>query len=594
MCGWLALCRYQKQQNMTSMVGGAIFFLILLSAASTTTASNDGGKKPNFLILLVDDLGMGDVGCFGNDTIRTPNIDKLASEGVKLNHNMVPAPTCTPSRAAMLTGRYPVRMGLASKGRPTMFGCNACTAGMPTSEITYAEVLKTQGYSTAYLGKWHLGLHSGEKDYAFLPTNQGFDYFYGMPLTNMNECADPPNGRSSVLNIWILFYKQWATLTLILYSFVFILRFFGLIATRGTRVLFVLMTVLSVVFYNYPNTGQRFLCVLMENHEVVEQPIRLENMTVRFTKQATSFLQQNQDRPFLLVMAYLKVHTALFTSKQFKGVSRHNQYGDNVEEMDWSVGQIVDTLDKLGLKENTFVYFTSDHGGHLEEIAIEKGREGEREGGWNGIYKGGKSQVWEGGVRVPTVARYPPLIPKNSEISVPTSSMDLLPTVAKLANSELPKDRIIDGTDITGLLSGKYTAPPHGFLFIYCGPWIHGVTIRRGDTTYKVVFTTPKWTKGTQGCFDTWLCACHDQYVDQHDPPLVFDLTHDPGEHRPLESNDGKTIVLVEMAREAVDKHNNTIIPVEDQFQVKKRALFRPWLQPCCNFPFCSCKENDE
>ncbi|XP_077997325.1 steryl-sulfatase-like [Glandiceps talaboti] len=577
------------------MFGRVVTVLLLLA---TFTLAVGGDKKPNFLIFLVDDLGMGDVGCFGNDTIRTPNIDKLASEGVKLNHNMVPAPTCTPSRGAMQTGRYPVRLGLASKwGGATMFGSNAGISGMQPSEITYAEVVKTKGYSTAYLGKWHLGIHSGYKDYAYLPTNQGYDYYYGVPFTNINECADPPNGRYSVLMIWPLpggFYALWGTITVTLYSSILLLRWLGI--RRGTLFLFIIATLFSAYLVGYPDRNRNKLCMLMKNNEIVEQPIRLENMTVRFTKQATSFLQQNQDRPFLLVMAYLKVHTALFTSKQFKGVSRHNQYGDNVEEMDWSVGQIVDTLDKLGLKENTFVYFTSDHGGHLEEISIEKGREGEREGGWNGIYKGGKSQVWEGGVRVPTVARYPPLIPKNSEISVPTSSMDLLPTVAKLANSELPKDRIIDGTDITGVLSGKDKTPPHDFLFIYCGPWIHGVTFRPDNKqiTYKVIFTTPRWTPGTQACFNTWLCGCDSGHVDHHDPPLVYDLTNDPGEHRPLKSTDSKSQELINKARDAVKEHEKTVEPVEDQFDLISFGLPRPWLQPCCNWPHCICQEDDE
>ncbi|XP_070532086.1 steryl-sulfatase-like isoform X2 [Ptychodera flava] len=588
----MSACMHIKTMKLASCTT-ALFLLTVLVLAKDDVSTT---KKPNFLIFLVDDLGMGDVGCFGNDTIRTPNIDRLASEGVKLTHNMVPAPTCTPSRAALLTGRYPIRAGLASKTVNTMFGCNACTGGMPPYEITFAEVLKEAGYETAYLGKWHLGIHSSYQDYAYLPNNQGFDYYYGMPFTKINECADPPNGRSSVMQLMriskLIYY--WATLTVVLYSFVFVSKWFNIVGFRGSLIMFVSVTLFSYLLLKYPESSQRFLCILMKNHEVVEQPIRLENMTVRFTNQATSFIRENKEKPFLLMMAYVKVHTALFTSKQFAGVSRHGQYGDNVEEMDWSVGKILDALDQNGLKDNTFVYFTSDHGGHIEEVAVEKGREGEREGGWNGIYKGGKSQVWEGGVRVPTVARYPPSIPSNTVISVPTSTMDILPTIAKIAGAKVPDDRIIDGREMTGMLFGKDKIAVHDFFFIYCGPWIHGVTFRPDEEgiVYKVIFTTPKWTQGTQACFHTWLCQCKGRFVDQHDPPLVFDLTNDPGEHHPLKLT-GETKALIQKAKAARDRHEKAVEPVTDQFSLYRSVLFRPWLQPCCNFPYCSCKEDN-
>ncbi|XP_002735770.1 steryl-sulfatase-like [Saccoglossus kowalevskii] len=575
------------------MIVSGLLVLIL----SVLVSADDVTHKPNFVIIMVDDLGIGDVGCFGNDTIRTPNIDRLAAEGVKLNHNMVPAPTCTPSRAAFLTGRYPIRMGLASRLAGTMFGYNSAIGGMPSSEITFAELLKEAGYTTAVLGKWHLGLHSFSfgRNFEFHPLNQGFDFFYGTPLTHMNECADIPNGRISLIKIWDNFYLHMTTLNVTLYTIIGLLRYFGKIGPGVFKLMLIFATIIAYLTYNIPHFSRRYVCVFLKNYETVEQPFRLQNMTLRLTKYATSFIEENKEGPFLLYLSFLKVHTALFTSKNFTGVSKHGQYGDNVEEMDWSVGRVLAKLDQLQLTKNTFVYFMSDHGGHVEEISIEPGREGEREGGWNGIYKGGKAQVWEGGVRVPTIARYPPLIPQGSEISVPTSSMDVTPTLASLAGVKIPRDVTIDGVDITKLLAGKDKAPPHEFLFIYCGAWIHGVTHRpkTGNVSYKVVFTSPKLTPGTEGCFNTWLCRCHGEHVDHHDPPLVYDLTHDPSERHPLDSTKNEIKEIISKVHHAVVQHEDTIEPVTEQFKLFNVLPLYPWLQPCCSFPFCSCIDED-
>ncbi|XP_002735773.1 steryl-sulfatase-like [Saccoglossus kowalevskii] len=550
--------------------------------------STETSQKPNVLIFMVDDLGIGDLGCYGNDTIRTPNIDLLASEGVKLTHNIVPTPICTPSRAAFLTGRYPIRSGL---GTSSAFICAGCSAGMPTQEVTIAEMLKDVGYATAILGKWHLGIHSEEQNNEFHPLNQGFDYFYGTPLTNLNECANPSNGRVSILND--KYYQTLSAYTAAFYTAVSLVQILGAIVGKPLKFIFVVGTIVILLFVIYPYMFPRFLCLLMKNYDVIEQPMQLENMTLRLTKQAQSFLTDNVDRPFLLYISYLKVHTALFTSKNFTGVSKHGQYGDNVEEMDWSVGKILGKIDELGLRNNTFVYFMSDHGGQLEETSVKPGRVGEREGGWNGIYKGGKGQVWEGGIRVPTIARYPTLIPAGSEISLLTSSMDFVPTVVALTGAQLPRDIIIDGVNILELVSGMTTAPPHEFLFMYCGVWIHGVTYRPkyGGSTFKVVYRTPNRTPGTEGCL--WLCRCSEEHVTKHDPPLVFDLTNDPGEKRPLEITDDVRDII-ERTREAIENHNKTIVPVEPQFTFYKTVIWSPFRQPCCNFPLCSCQEVDE
>uniref|UniRef100_A0ABM0MX51 Steryl-sulfatase-like n=1 Tax=Saccoglossus kowalevskii TaxID=10224 RepID=A0ABM0MX51_SACKO len=359
---------------------------------------------------------MGDVGCFGNDTIHTPNIDSIARQGVKFSHHVIPAPLCSPSRAAFITGRHPVRSGMLGYGRLRMVPFLAATAGLPPNETTFAEVLKDVGYKTGLVGKWHMGLHcENRQDFCHHPLKQGFDFYYGLPLTNLRDCGE--DATRSVITARIPQMTEILALSMVIVV-VTLVAFtkIGLIQRRG----FIFLLAVSFIIFATPVVLQKGLrrinCILMKNYDVVEQPVILENMTLRITQQSMQFLKSSQNEAFLLYVSFLKVHTALFSSSKFKGISKHGNYGDNVEEMDWSVGKILSTLEELGLKENTFVYLTSDNGGHLEEIASD----GQREGGHNGIYRGGKAQVWEGGLRVPTVAMYPGVIPPSTEVMQPT------------------------------------------------------------------------------------------------------------------------------------------------------------------------------
>ena len=235
------------------------------------------------------------------------------------------------------------------------------------------------------MGKWHLGLHqSSSSDFHFHPLKQGFHYFYGLPLTNLRTCEPgryliniiypglkPFNIIASAAVIGVTLYMLYLTGLLNKSSFIFLLILLLLISSAITGWLLIL---------------SRLTCIVLKNYEVVEQPTILENLTARFTDEAVNFIRTNKDSPFLLFMSFAKVHTALFTTKPFVNHSIHGRYGDNVEEMDWGVGQIMAAVEELGLKENTFVYFTSDNGPYIEEISDT----GEYHGGWNGIYKGGK------------------------------------------------------------------------------------------------------------------------------------------------------------------------------------------------------------
>lgn len=233
------------------------------------------------------------------------------------------------------------------------------------------------------VGKWHLGLnlHTSD-DYHFHPMRQGFQHFYGLPLTNLRECK----AGHFIFELIFPNFQRNFFYALILIGISGILCCLGGLLSKRSTISIILLSVLIYGSYVFALKLRRhFVCFLMRDYEVVEQPIIFENLTLRLTQDAIQFVENHQSKPFLLFMSYVKVHTSLFTSKKFEGHSVHGEYGDNVEEMDWSVGEIMNTLEKRGIKNDTFVYFTSDHGPHLEEISG-----GECHGGWNGIYKGGE------------------------------------------------------------------------------------------------------------------------------------------------------------------------------------------------------------
>ena len=562
----------------------SIFLLEIGNIVNVESASTD---RPNFVLLIADDLGIGDIGCFGNDTIKTPNIDSLASRGVKLNHNLAPASMCTPSRAATLTGRYAVRSGLVGgPGESRVIAKLAMSGGLPHNETTIAEILQESGYRTGLIGKWHLGLNcQSNHDSCHNPLNAGFHEYYGFPFTNVGgECTRPEDG-ARILKDFEKTSGQLilasVALGLALYLLGFISRKFALISVLVLGICFSIPTI--VLKMNLPKVN----CVLMRNFDIVEQPAIMENLTVRFTNEARSFIRRNKQESFLLIMSFVKVHTSLFTSPEFKGHSVHGNYGDNVEEMDWSVGEIVSSLKEQNLLENTMVYFTSDHGPHLEETTDT----GEYCGGWRGLFTGGKGQTWEGGIRVPTVVMWKDQLPEAITINEPTSTMDIFATMTNLAGGSLPKDRIVDSKNILPLLKREETVSPHEFMFHYCGSALHAVRYRprEGNVTWKSHFITPIWSTGKQECErEDIVCGCFGDDVVHHDPPLLYDITNDPYEHHQLDAKQHQDIIF--KMKEAMKEHKTGVKPVPSQLSYPNN-VWNPFLQPCCNFPYCSCVE---
>lgn len=365
---------------------------------------------PNIVLIYADDLGFGDLGCYGHPTIRTPNLDRLAAEGSRFTQFYSAAPLCSPSRAALLTGRYPARTGINHVLFPTS------TGGLPESETTIAELLRTRGYATQIVGKWHLG-HLPQ----YLPTRHGFDSYFGIPYSNDMSLRT------------IVVYHE-------------IDREFGRASSPK----------LIERYRNQPGIP------LMRDEEVIETEPDQTRLTARYTAEANAFIRKAAAarKPFFLYFAHTFPHVPLFASAGFRGRSRRGLYGDAVEELDWSVGQVVKTLAELKLDSNTLVLFSSDNGG-----AVNLGRHG----GSNGALREGKGTTWEGGVREPFIARWKGRIAPGQVRHEVASTLDIFPTLARLTGARPPANTVLDGADLAPLLWEGKTRPQPDLFYYHAG-----------------------------------------------------------------------------------------------------------------------------
>ncbi|MEM1108260.1 MAG: sulfatase [Planctomycetota bacterium] len=401
---------------------------LLLIALSFSAAAEPA--KPNVVVIFTDDLGYRDLGCFGAPDIRTPRIDEMAREGMKFTEFYVASSICSPSRAALLTGCYPERVGV-----DRVFFPNRGQGGLPPEQVTVAEVLRDAGYATAAVGKWHLG-----DEPEFLPTNQGFDLYYGIPYSN-----DMFPARSMAYAEDCLFREGVTPID--------IQRAFESEPTRKNP------------------RSMRNKVPLMRGEACIEFPADQATLTRRYTDETIRFIDESlaADRPFFVYLAHTMPHVPLFTTPEFKGKSRGGLYGDVIEELDHETGRILDHLRELGIDEKTLVVFTSDNGPWLTR--------GDRAGSALPFFEG-KFTRFEGGVRVPAVMWWPGTIPAGGTCTEPVMTIDLMPTITYLAGGTLP-DRPVDGQDILGLVTAQPDEKsPHEYLFF--GP--HAV--RWGDWKY--------------------------------------------------------------------------------------------------------------
>ena len=405
--------------RLTAVLGALLVLLSTPSIATTEEHNPREGYTPNIVILYTDDMGWGDLGVFGHPYIRTPSIDRLAREGQQWTDFYVPAPVCSPSRAALLTGRHPVRTGLYGVGTPVMFPGD--TRGIGHSEVTLAEALKAKGYRTGILGKWHLG-DAPE----FFPTRHGFDYWYGIPYSNDMQYV----GRPSVEDLFRLQQE-------------------GKNAELGAIFADFLKSFEDPDYADYHVPLWRSECTEQGcTDELVEQPTVQPTLTARLTKEAVRFVTTQADRPFFLYLPYTMPHLPIFADETFQGRSLGGPYGDTIEEIDWSVGEIIKALETAGLDENTLVFFSSDNGPwHSASTEFS---------GSAGPLRGSKQEVYEGGVRVPTVFWWPgKVIPKiTSELG---SVLDLYPTIATITG--IDASTAVDGFDLTQSLFTGAASP---------------------------------------------------------------------------------------------------------------------------------------
>jgi len=561
--------------------------LAVIIVTTCWSVSHSLPSSPNFILMVADDLGMGDVGFLGNDTIRTPNIDSIAERGALLTQHLAAASVCTPSRTALMTGRYPIRAGMVPTHIIRVNIFTSSVSGLPNNETTVADMLKQKDYSTGYIGKWHLGLSCETyTDFCSHPLKLGFDYFYGLPLTNLKDFGDDGD---SVVYTRVPYLDEIVVAIVIGAAFLLVFLVQRELLGKGPAILILTILVILAAITLFICKNMKLLnSLLMRNYEVVEQPMDLyDNLTQKLVTEGVEFMESQvaAAKPFFLVISWLQVHTALYTSKEFEGVSKHGKYGDNVEEMDWSVGEVLKAVERLGITDNTFVYFTSDNGAHIDEYGID----GERHGGYNGIYKGGKTMGgMEGGVRVPTAVMWPGVIPAGLKVDQPTSNMDILPTLAYLSGANVP-ERPLDGYNMMPLLTNATDHTSHKVIMHYCGADIHAARYSPQDSldVWKVMFVTPDFIPGTSSC--GYICDCNS--VIHHDPPLLYNIAIDPSEENPLDSTAPEYQEIMQTVFDAVGEHVASIEPVENQFDLMK-MLPRPWLQPCCNPPSCHCEDD--
>lgn len=435
-------------------IGTALAVLVsTLAGDGSAAAASKQSERPNIVVILADDLGYGDLACYGHPKFKTPHLDRMAKEGVRLTQFYVPVPYCAPSRATLLTGRYPWHNGVTSNPAPDARPPKN-DVGIPDSEVTLGEAFQSAGYATCCVGKWHLG-HVPR----FYPTRHGFDAYLGILYSNDMRPVE-----------------------------------------------------------------------LVEGEKTIEYPVVQATLTKRYTERAVRFIEKNKDRPFFLYLPHAMPHKPLACSEDFYKKSGAGLYADVMAELDWSVGQVLGTLKELGLDEKTLVVFTSDNGPWF--------------GGSTGGLRGMKSRTWDGGIRVPLIARWPGRIPPGQVIDEPCGTIDVFPTVLKAAGIAPPKDRRLDGEDIMPVLVSKAKSPHKALFAMQAGRLM---TVRSGRWKLHVhVPRRPPFQDDPENWVDprgpdgvTILAPCEQYKPTAHpgvltgDPPasmMLFDLEADPAE----------------------------------------------------------------
>lgn len=428
-----------------------VAMIACVMATSMSIANDDVKTRPNFIVISCDNLGYGDIEPFGSELHRTPHLERMAREGMKFNHFCVTAGVCTPSRASLITGCYAQRVGMHTNPRDGIVLRPISPYGLSSDETTIAEALKPFGYATAIIGKWHLG-----DQLAFLPTRQGFDYFFGIPYSDdMTEATGQRLGER-------LDGNRWPPLP------------------------------------------------LMEGERVVEAPADRNTLTKKYTEQALEFIEEKKGQSFFLYMPQAMPGSTRspFASEEFRGQSENGPWGDSIEELDWSTGQILDKLVELDLHHQTLVIWTSDNGAPMTGVEDDLSR------GTNRPLHGRGYTTGEGAFRVPTIMWWPEQIPAGTECDELATTMDLLPTFVKLAGGRDRDVPPVDGYDIRPLFNADSDAKsPYDVFYYYYADQLQAVRMGR----WKLFVPVDSFTR-------------HPHFQNgEGQKPLLFDVVNDVG-----------------------------------------------------------------
>jgi arylsulfatase A len=445
-------------------------------------------KRPNVVVIFTDDQGYQDLGCYGSPDIKTPNIDTLAADGMKFTDFYVASPVCSASRAALLTGCYPDRVGV-----PGVFFPNMGHKGLSPKYVTIAEMLKTIGYKTKAVGKWHLG-----DEEEFLPTNQGFDSYYGIPYSNDMWAAKNMKYAENCI------YREGVTQEKLTEAF-----------AEGAK---------TEGWKKGQAIGMKDMVPLMRDEECIEFPVDQSTITKRFTNEGIKFISESvkKQKPFFLYLAHSMPHVPLYASAEFKDKSQRGRYGDVIEEIDYNVGRITEHLKKLDIEKNTIVVFTSDNGPWLIM--------GEEGGSALPLFEG-KMTTFEGGQRVPAIMKWPGKIPAGAICKEIATTMDIMPTLAHITGAELLTGQSIDGKNIFDLITAKEGAvSPHEFFF-----YAYYNAVRWGNWKYhrKEIFKVKETERDAEG-------------------PTLYNLKKDIGESKNVIDQHPE---IAKRLKKAIDRH---------------------------------------
>ncbi|XP_006817925.1 arylsulfatase G-like [Saccoglossus kowalevskii] len=514
-----------------------------------------GDERPNFIILFADDMAWGDLGANWNlpkTASDTPNLDELSEGGMRFTDFHAAASICSPSRASLLTGRLGIRNGI------TQLVPSAAVGGLPLNETTFAEVLHDAGYSTAMIGKWHLGNNG-----SFHPINRGFDYYFGLPFSPDSGCTDVPGRDIPSRNPCPKDLRSSTPLS-----------------GRSDYDSFEDCT---------GNSG--YALPLYENYTVVEQPLDLWNLSASYAEKTVNFLKQtqNSDKPFLMYVAFTHMHVPLGHGSKFTNMSVNGFFGDTLREMDNIVGDIMSTLRAIGKEDNTMVWFTSDNGPWVIKCQY-AGSQGPYIGKWQEIYGGGgstgKLTPWEAGHREPALVYWPGRIKPGQVSDSLLSAMDIFPTIATIAGVAMPANRKFDGIDITEVLFGGKRIYDGRALFhpnsASSGTMGDLNTVRVGR--YKALYLTG------QDFAPAAACGGKTGPVQWHSLPLIFNIDTDPAESSPLNQTSAEY-------KAALGNIQNALIFIMDDIANDNTTIANwntePSCKPCCNPNHVACRCKD-